>query len=63
MTLVSQTGARLTAMAWRAEATPLGDFLARARGQAIHVAGTLSVNHWNGQASPQLRIVDAAPAG
>jgi len=63
VTLVSQTGARLTAMAWRAEATPLGDFLARARGQAIHVAGTLSVNHWNGQASPQLRIVDAAPAG
>ena len=61
--LASQTGAKLVAMAWRADRTPLGDFLMKHRGQPIHVAGNLSVNHFNGQASPQLRIVDAAEAG
>lgn len=60
--LASQTGAKLVAMAWRADRTPLGDFLMKHRGQPIHVAGTLSVNHFNGQSSPQLRIVDAAEA-
>lgn len=61
--LASQTGARLTAMAWRADKTPLGDFLMKHRGQPVHVAGTLSVNHFNGQSSVQLRIADAAEAG
>jgi single-stranded-DNA-specific exonuclease len=47
-------------MAWRAHGTVLGDFLAGSRGRTIHVVGNLSVNHFNGQSAPQLRILDAA---
>ncbi len=61
--LESQTGSRLTAMAWRAQGTALGDFLAGGRGRTIHVAGNLSVNYFNGQSAPQLRILDAALPG
>lgn len=58
--LKSQTGARLSAIAFRAGETALGHFLLNARGATLHVAGTLGLNHWNGQSSPQLRIIDAA---
>jgi len=58
--LRSEAGGRLSAIAFRAMQSDLGAFLFSNRGQLVHVAGTLSVNHWNGNASPQLRIVDAA---
>ncbi len=56
----SQAGGRLQAMAFRAGGTDLGDFLRRSRGKMIHLAGGLSVNHWNGQKRIQFRIQDAA---
>lgn len=49
-------------MAFRAVDTALGDFLFASRGQTVHVAGSLSVNHWNGNRSAQFRIIDASQA-
>lgn len=60
--LQSATGARLQAMAFRAENTDLGDFLIKNRGATINVAGSLSGNYWNGMRSVQFRISDAAMA-
>ncbi len=53
-------GARLDAIAFRAAGTPLGDGLLKARGRAIHVAGKLRADDWNGQNRVQLHIEDAA---
>ncbi|HJR55036.1 MAG TPA: single-stranded-DNA-specific exonuclease RecJ [Rhizomicrobium sp.] len=55
-------GAGLQAIAFRTAGTPLGDGLLKARGQAIHVAGRLRRDEWNGQVQIQLEIEDAAPA-
>ncbi|MAW86489.1 MAG: single-stranded-DNA-specific exonuclease RecJ [Phyllobacteriaceae bacterium] len=60
VTLQSQTGRRIDAMAFRAAGTPLGQFLTQSRGRMIHTAGTLGVNHWNGQMRVQYRLLDAA---
>ena len=60
--LRSDAGGRLQAIAFRAADNDLGRFLFENRGQAIHLAGTLSINHWNGSRKPQFRILDAAPA-
>ena len=60
---LSGGGAVLPAIAFRAVGTPLGDGLLGARGQAIHAAGRLKRNEWNGQVTVQLEIEDAAPAG
>jgi single-stranded-DNA-specific exonuclease len=60
--LRSQTGARLQAMAFRTIGTDLGNFLLANRGRAVHVAGTISSNWWNGQRSVQFRIEDAVLA-
>lgn len=60
--LRSHGGARLQAIAFRAADTPLGRFLFENRGATIHLAGSLSSNHWNGTRSVQFRIIDAAKA-
>jgi len=60
--LRSPGGGRVKAIAFRATDTPLGDFLAAHRGAAIHAAGSLSGNHWNGVRSVQFKLCDAAPA-
>ncbi len=60
--LRSEAGGRIAAIAFRAAETDLGAFLMASRGRLVHVAGTLSINYWNGSSSPQLRIVDAARA-
>jgi single-stranded-DNA-specific exonuclease len=60
--LRSETGARVAGIAFRAADTDLGRFLLDRRGQPIHVAGTLGINHWNGNRTVQLRITDAALA-
>ena len=60
--LRSQTGARLQAMAFRAVDNDLGHFLMANRGRALHVAGSLSSNWWNGTRSAQFRVIDAALA-
>ena len=60
--LASQAGGRIRAMAFRAINTDLGEFLFQSRDKTIHVAGSLSANHWNGTTSVQFRITDAAIA-
>jgi single-stranded-DNA-specific exonuclease len=60
VTLESQDGKRLEAIAFRALETPLGDFLLKNRGNQVHLAGTLSADHWQGSRRIQLRILDAA---
>lgn len=59
-TLEAADGTRLEAMAFRAAETPLGDLLMKARGDLLHVAGSISADHWQGARRLQLRILDAA---
>jgi single-stranded-DNA-specific exonuclease len=59
---LSGGGAGLDAIAFRAADTPLGRGLLASRGRAIHVAGRLRRNDWNGQVRAQLEVEDAAPA-
>ncbi len=59
LSLVDDAGARLPAIAWRCADTPLGARLA-AGGGAIHVAGRLRLDDWQGRQSMLLEIDDAA---
>lgn len=60
-TLMSEDGARLKAIAFRAATTALGDLLLHAGNDTpLHIAGTLNLDHWQGRAEVQLRAVDAA---
>ena len=54
---------RAQGIAFRVADTPLGQFLAAARGRAIHVAGHLRRDAYRGGDAVQLLIDDAAPAG
>ena len=56
-------GTRLNAIAFRAAAGPLGPALLNARGEALHLAGTLAVDRYGGKTRVQLRVVDAAAVG
>jgi single-stranded-DNA-specific exonuclease len=58
--LAAAAGKSLKAMAFRAADTPLGRRLLARDGKPVHIAGTLSLDHWQGQARPTLRIVDVA---
>jgi single-stranded-DNA-specific exonuclease len=55
-------GKQISAIAFRALNRPLGDALLAARGRPLHVAGTLSLDRWNGQERVEMRVCDAAPA-
>ncbi len=60
----SVNGTQIKAMAFRAAETPLGDALTRAKsGANIALAGTLSINHWNGREEVQFRVIDLAVMG
>jgi len=61
--LTGGDGARLDAIAFRAAGTPLGEGLLKSRGRAIHIAGKLRTDDWNGQARVQLQVEDAATSG
>jgi len=58
--LRSGDGTMLSAIAFRAAGLPLGQTLLQSRGQALHAAGTLSVDRWNGGERVQLRLIDVA---
>ena len=58
----SQTGARLSGIAFRAAEGDLGRFLLGQRGRPVHLAGALAINHWNGTQQLQFRVTDAAAA-
>jgi single-stranded-DNA-specific exonuclease len=60
LAIASAAGGRLGAVAFRAADRPLGEFLIRNRGASVHVAGHLEIDHWQGEARVQLRVVDAA---
>lgn len=62
VTLEAQDGSRVDGIAFRAAETPLGDFLLKGRGMQVHVAGSLSADHWQGTRRVQMRILDAAKA-
>jgi single-stranded-DNA-specific exonuclease len=58
--LQAEDRSTVEAIAFRAAETDLGRFLSGRAGRPAHVAGTLSINHWNGRQTPQMRIIDAA---
>jgi len=59
--LTSDDGARLKAIAFRAAATPVGDALLTAGNDGkLHIAGTLGLDHYQGRAEVQLRVIDVA---
>jgi single-stranded-DNA-specific exonuclease len=60
--LVAGDGASLSAIAFKAAGTPLGELLLAAR-SPTHVAGTLSADSWRGAKHAMLRVLDAAPVG
>ncbi len=62
VTAQSIEGVRLTAMAFRAARTAFGSSLKAAEGQAVHLAGTVSLSRWGGVGQPEMRLVDAAHA-
>lgn len=61
VTLEGESGARLEAVAFRCVGTALGDALEQ-RAEAIHVAGRLSKDRWNGREKLKFEIADVALA-
>jgi single-stranded-DNA-specific exonuclease len=59
VTLTDGSGGRLKAVAWRCEGTPMGQRLLE-EGGAIHVAGKLKPDDWQGRQNVELEIEDAA---
>ncbi|MCB1435571.1 MAG: single-stranded-DNA-specific exonuclease RecJ [Rhodobiaceae bacterium] len=59
-TLAAADGSRIGAIAFRAAAGPLGEFLLAARGEPVHAAGFLRLSHWGGRTSCELHLTDAA---
>jgi single-stranded-DNA-specific exonuclease len=61
--LKSGDGALVNGVAFRAVGQKLGRALTENRGQPLHVAGTLSIDRWQGSERVQLRVVDVAVPG
>jgi len=55
-------GATINAIAFRAAGQKLGAALLSQRGRAVHAAGSLAVDRWNGEERVQLRLLDIASA-
>jgi single-stranded-DNA-specific exonuclease len=60
--LTSRGGGRLKAIAFNAADSQLGHLLLTAGGRALHLAGTIRADNWQGRNDVQLCIDDAAPA-
>lgn len=60
VTLGAPDGTTLKAIAFKAADRPHGEVLLNHRGGSVHVAGSLSVDTWQGTPSVQLRILDVA---
>ncbi len=54
------SNSRLSAIAFRAMGSPLGDVLLSGKGQAMDVAGQLRIQEWNGKKTINLHIDDVA---
>ncbi len=59
-TIASNDGAQLQGISFRSADQPLGQALLTSRGKILHFAGTLDINHWQGQKRVQLRLLDVA---
>jgi single-stranded-DNA-specific exonuclease len=53
-------GGRTAGIAFRAANSPLGQALLKPKGRPMHLAGVLSVSHWNGSRTVEMRLQDAA---
>ncbi|MGA3303393.1 MAG: single-stranded-DNA-specific exonuclease RecJ [Methylovirgula sp.] len=53
-------GASIEGILFRAVGQPLGEALKAARGASLHLAGTLTLDNWNGRERVQLRLIDFA---
>jgi single-stranded-DNA-specific exonuclease len=58
--LQSGDGAIINAIAFRAAGQKLGQAVLKNRGRAVHVAGTLAIDRWQGNERVQLRMIDMA---
>jgi single-stranded-DNA-specific exonuclease len=56
----SGDGAMVNGIAFRAIGQKLGNALKENRGQPLHVAGSLTVDRWQGSERVQLRVIDVA---
>ncbi|TCT00990.1 single-stranded-DNA-specific exonuclease RecJ [Aquabacter spiritensis] len=59
--LVAHDGAALKVTAFRCAEEPLGKAALAARGALVHAAGTLEVEHWQGEQRVSFRLKDLAP--
>ena len=55
-------GSGINAIAFRAVGQKLGAALTQHRGQAVHAAGSLAIDRWQGEERVQFRLIDIAPA-
>jgi single-stranded-DNA-specific exonuclease len=53
-------GARMEIAAFRAAQSPLGAALAKGRGERVHLACSLTLDHWGGRTKVSARLVDLA---
>jgi single-stranded-DNA-specific exonuclease len=60
VSLAANSGDSLKGIAFKAADTPLGAMLMAKRGQPLHLAGTLSIDTWQGAERVQFRVLDAA---
>lgn len=58
--ITSPDGTSLKAIAFKAADKPHGQMLLEGRGRNLHVAGSLSIDTWQGTPKVQLRILDTA---
>jgi len=56
----SADGKIVNAIAFRAAGKPLGQALLDSRGRAMHAAGSLAIDRWQGEERIQLRLADVA---
>jgi single-stranded-DNA-specific exonuclease len=63
ITARSGDGRSIGGIAFRAAGQPLGQALMKARGEVLHVAGTLSIDRWGGAERVQMRVLDVAKPG
>jgi single-stranded-DNA-specific exonuclease len=55
-------GASLEGIVFRAVGEPLGEALRAARGASVHLAGSLTLDRWNGREKIKLKLLDLATA-
>lgn len=58
--IAASDGEKLKAISFKADDKPHGKMLLESRGRPLHVAGTLSIDTWQGSPKVQLRIIDVA---